>query len=351
MNSPDPTYASAYYGQKYEIQEAEDYLFFGSAEKRIEQLLLSRDPLLRERIERAVKQWNQSIREQLRNETGLRFTLEKRTVQIPVTVTDGLPKPLQPVLAEIEEWVLELLRHSNSLGPAIDLLSYVPKRWENVSAHLAKKNLPPNTSPEEIQRVRQLLIHLRQHLPIVEVRKKTREIKTDVLGAYFYLKPRIEIYWLAIGIYAELIDVPVEGLAVAVLIHELAHAYTHVGYDIDGQHWDTFSFGSADLNIVEGLAQFYTCVISERLGEKFPEAHRGYTGFLKLQSGPYLAHLVWAKPLTDICEVVRGALLETRSQRISEHDKFLKLLDQYHKQLKGRERPTVEPTQEESNQE
>ena len=95
---------------------------------------------------------------------------------------------------------------------------------------------------------------------------------------------------MAIGIYAEMLGVSIEGFTVAVLIHELAHAYTHIGFDIDGQQWNTNDFGKASLNIIEGLAQFYTAVLSERMSKKLPEAHQAYSGFLKLQAGPYLVH-------------------------------------------------------------
>lgn len=344
MNPPEATYANAFYGLE-EAERPSGYLLEGPTESRIRNLLLRRDSNLRERIERAVRQWNPVIREQLRNETGLRFTLEKKTLQIPVTIVDGLPLPLEPVMAKVEEWILELLRHKRSIRPAVELLDSLAKRWGNISAHLTQKNLPPSASLEELGRARKLLTDLQNNLPILEVAKKTREINTDVLGAYFFRKPRVEVYWMAIAIYAELIGASVEGLAAAVLIHELAHAYTHVGYDIDGQQWETQSFGKANLCIIEGLAQFYTCVISERLSERLPEAHQGYVRFLKLQSGPYRAHLLWANHLGDVCEVVRGAMLEARCHRITDDARFLSLLDQYHKQLKGFARPVVKPPQ------
>ena len=46
---------------------------------------------------------------------------------------------------------------------------------------------------------------------------------------------------------APMIDVAIEDLTVVVLIHELAHGYTHIGRDIDGTSWDDTAFAKSDL--------------------------------------------------------------------------------------------------------
>ena len=43
-----------------------------------------------------------------------------------------------------------------------------------------------------------------------------------------------------------------------VLTHELAHAYTQLGADIDGRRWAAASFAKAETELKEGLAQYYT---------------------------------------------------------------------------------------------
>jgi hypothetical protein len=83
-------------------------------------------------------------------------------------------------------------------------------------------------------------------------------IDEDVLGAYFFRVPEIRLYWVVIGITARALGVPPDALTIVVLAHELAHAYTHLGRDIDNERWDTERFAKSDLDIVEGLAQ-YAC--------------------------------------------------------------------------------------------
>jgi hypothetical protein len=90
------------------------------------------------------------------------------------------------------------------------------------------------------------------------------------LGAYFFRVPEVHLYWMVIGLVAGVLGISVESLTVVVAAHELAHAYTHLGRDIDGKRWDTEEFARADLNIVEGIAQFYTEVVSRKLEPRNP---------------------------------------------------------------------------------
>jgi hypothetical protein len=61
-----------------------------------------------------------------------------------------------------------------------------------------------------------------------------------------------------IGITARALGVSPDALTIVVLAHELAHAYAHLGRDIDNERWETEQFAKSDIDIVEGLAQFYT---------------------------------------------------------------------------------------------
>lgn len=64
----------------------------------------------------------------------------------------------------------------------------------------------------------------------------------------------IEVYWAVIGLVAALLDVRIEDLTTVVLTHELAHAYTHLGYDIDGANWPGQCFAKTESVLKEGLA-------------------------------------------------------------------------------------------------
>jgi hypothetical protein len=73
------------------------------------------------------------------------------------------------------------------------------------------------------------------------------------------------VYWMVIGVMSGVLGVPVDALAIVVATHELAHAYSHLGRDIDGSRWETEAFARAELNIAEGIAQFYTEMICHKL--------------------------------------------------------------------------------------
>ena len=67
-------------------------------------------PNLKQRVQRTVDQWNLIVRDQLRNETALRLSLESKInhpehkpTQIPIKVVDGLPEPLIDVLRHYSE--------------------------------------------------------------------------------------------------------------------------------------------------------------------------------------------------------------------------------------------------------
>src|SRR5208283_1566842 len=94
-----------------------------------------------------------------------------------------------------------------------------------------------------------------------ELLKRITEINEDILGVYMPTarlipdRGQIEIYWVVIGAVARLLGVDDEGLAVVVMAHELAHAYTHVGLDSNRNRWED-GFWGCDPGIVEGLAQY-----------------------------------------------------------------------------------------------
>jgi len=100
------------------------------------------------------------------------------------------------------------------------------------------------------------------------------------VGAYFPLgrnparsrAPAVELYWVVIGAIAKIIDVDLEGLTLVVLTHELAHAYSHLGADKDGNRWNDKAFCQADVEIKEGVAQYYTEKVVSWLAQRNVES-------------------------------------------------------------------------------
>jgi hypothetical protein len=135
-----------------------------------------------------------------------------------------------------------------------------------------------------------------------------------------------------IGALARLIGVSVESLTVVVLCHELAHAFSHVGRDIDGKTWSS-SFASAHKYTKEGVAQYYTERVVHKLKEQgYPEMFTAYEALLGHQQGPYKCHTAWASYSP---EVMREALLNVRrSPAPSEFNVFTGMLSRSHQHLK-----------------
>ena len=57
---------------------------------------------------------------------------------------------------------------------------------------------------------------------------------SDILGVFSYTEHMIKLYAQVIAYHSILLCVEAEDLACVVLAHELAHAYTMAGYDING---------------------------------------------------------------------------------------------------------------------
>ena len=64
-------------------------------------LLKEYDPELERRVSRSFRQWNNVLRDQLRNEMGLRLSIGDETQAVPVRIVPGFPAPFQNVLEGI----------------------------------------------------------------------------------------------------------------------------------------------------------------------------------------------------------------------------------------------------------
>ena len=138
------------------------------------------------------------------------------------------------------------------------------------------------------------------------------------------------LYWGVIGIVAPRLGVEVEALSAVVLAHELSHAYSHVGYDIDGNRWSDESFESSEIAVVEGLAQYYAERVLSRLMHKLPGAWDAYNKLLEKQNDSYLAHKIWINQIKATPENIRESLIETRSLRGVSLSEFNDLVYQNH---------------------
>lgn len=302
-------------------------------ERKWADLLNAASPGTRDSVERAFRQWNGIVRECIRTETALRLTVGNEAQAVPVRVVDDLPRPLAEILADFDrlEW---LLLNRPVIESAARGTRFLEKHMSQATSLLRDGKAFPQ--PDEVKRVASMAETLLERLDEKEALKRIAGCQEDVLGAYFFRLPEIRLYWVPIGIVAAMLAVPVDALTVVVLAHELAHAYSHLGRDIDNEVWDTDQFAGTDLSVVEGLAQFYTQTVCSRLAPRFPAANKAYEALLAKQSGPYTAHRQWVDDDERGGEIVRVAMIECRSRGVQRAKDFLAAINRHREQVKGR---------------
>lgn len=289
-------------------------------------------PDLEKQVENTCLQWNRTIREQTRKETGLSLSWETRQVNIPVKIKYGLPIPLANALEDFHHPVLwDLLINRSQFVQAGSGLALIERKYENLKDVQVSRSPP---SPNHIHEVSEYIKALVEMLDDVELPKIILGIEEDTMGAYYFCVPEVHIYWMAIGLISILLGLSVRELTLITLTHELAHAYCHLGFDIDGSQWDTSAFANSDLYIVEGLAQYYTRLISINLLDRLPNLIEVFGELLMQQSRPYYDFADWEViDAQQEKEIVRFGMLTTRARNICNYDEFLYILGQAQQQI------------------
>lgn len=295
-------------------------------------------PDAQERVERAVKQASVPLRDHIRAETGLRLSDGTERLSIPIRVCEGFTGPFGDIINKYPDsqlwWLICGLRQ---LGGIVQGTSWLLNRWPDLEKW---EHLPAAArgSGDAIAHTRDVALELQKLVANPPLIEEIKKIKADYLGCYFYppvRAPWIEIYWMPIALIAAMLNIRMEDLAVVTLAHELSHGYTHLGRDIDGASWDTNGFSKSDPDVKEGLAQFYTDVVTQKLVSRQPGGHEAYKTFLKMQSGPYLVHQDWLKDQPQQrSETVRFTLLSTRTNGIVKQADWLAALDETNKKLR-----------------
>ncbi|MBM3740920.1 MAG: hypothetical protein FJW39_34690, partial [Acidobacteria bacterium] len=228
-------------------------------------------------VVRTYKQWNTIIRDYLRTETALRLTVGGEAQSVPVKVVGDIPRRFAEVMHQFES-LQGLLLSRPAIVEALSGTRFMANHVDKVRRAWGDAAGPSDLN--EIKHVHDTAAAWLRKLDEAKAVELIIGIDEDVLGAYFFRIPEIRLYWVVIGITARILGVSAEALTIVVLAHELAHAYTHLGRDIDNEKWDTERFAAADLGIVEGLAQFYTHVVCARLEHRMPAALAAYKALL-----------------------------------------------------------------------
>ena len=319
-----------------------------------------------ERVRRTRERFNQNIREVLRQETGLRLRRSVREVvdqttifgdpilqsvsadqvTVRVELVPGLPLSLR------EKEIADKDRLAALIAPWRDSLQRLRDSGSDVRQLVTRLSTDPRGLPlvsegsEAIEPVVGLAERLLQESAKFNLAQWILDVDEDVLGSYRYTLPDprkpferrrqdpwIELYWSVIGLFARLLVVDIEDLTVVVLAHELAHAYTHLGTDIDGHAWTPTEFAKGDHTLKEGLAQLYGNVVCQRLSIGAPKAKAAFDRLLQGQPAAYQTHKPWES--TRKPEELRLALLQVRRSGAGKLVDFERFLEDAQKSLRG----------------
>jgi len=295
-------------------------------------------PDARDRVERTIKQFNHVVREHIRTETGLRLADAQGTGTISIRVVPGFPAKVAELINLHQDRVLwHLIIGQPKLGGVVEGLNFLLPDWPEFEQWLDLPSVAKGSEPA-LTRSRDVAAALQSLALTKRVLDELKEIHEDILCVYRFANrfgASIEIYWMANALVAGALGVRIEDLAVVTLAHELAHGYTHHGRDIDGLSWRDDGFVKSALEVKEGLAQFYTAVVAEKLGSRAPAVQSAYLKLLELQTGPYLVHTQWLDGTPkQRGETVRFVLLQARNCGVVTHEKWSALLTQTSQSLK-----------------
>lgn len=283
-----------------------------------------------------VKRWNTPLRAEVRAVTALKLTDDsgRMTASVPVAVIDGMPRSLADATSGFEAWQWWLILNRPALEQAEQGLKLVVDQWDLLTRHLddVSKDL------KAVGTSRALIANILRRSVEKDLLERFGEIEEDILGAYWIHASKIQLYWMPLAIFAPLLGVSLATLTVVVLCHELVHAYTHRGVDIDGFSWPTDRFIRTDTYVKEGLAQYYTERIMHDLRTRLPDGLDTFLEKTSKQSAPYTAYKNWLGDKGQPSpEATRLAMLEFRnaSPAVFEHQKFLDRLKLAQGQIRG----------------
>lgn len=315
------------FGEEYYSEQAPRPGWHGSSDhfqKRMAPYIRALGLDATERVKQVVTYWRTSAHNRLRSSTQLGRG-DHGGMRVVIEVTDHVPPPVLSLLEHLPDPLLWILLHRQQLLTTRQGLDAVLGYYPELTRPWGTKPMVASASGDDIARVSGFFKQLSEGA-IEEVDRVVRDmlsLPVDILGAYYFHRNYIELYWFPIWVIANRLNVAVEDLALVVLLHEMAHFYTHAGPDADGGTWPTPDLAMTDLHVVEGLAQFYTWSICEHLAKN--ENPRPIEAFMKLkaeQPEPYRSFETWLPGHPKRAEAVRQALVLARSKKIHEYAKF-----------------------------
>lgn len=291
------------------------------------------------------------IRDLLAQETGLTLSpvrhsrgwSERRSHSVPVLVERGLPREFEESELPEDFW---LACRAAMHRPALErLCQAVPSAQAALEIYSSRSSGSVRCEPGLFE---SLCINGSEENGAFEASKATAEAilkwiesfrpiaellaaDNDVFGLYScrreagQIVAHIKLFWQPIAFVASALGVSVEAMTTVVLTHELAHAYTHLGEDTDGEAWSFNGFWASETSLIEGLAQYYTHLVCSRTDERFMEANRAFQALLPCQPDAYKSHVPWVDGFKP--ENVREAMRRTRTIGRGQLAEFNRQLD------------------------
>ncbi len=308
---------------------------------RLTELVKRLPPDTQQRVEEAKKRHGNAVREALRAETALRLNRpdadsrgEEESRSIPVYVKAALPLSLEKFEFPEDERLALLLWVNRR---CIELLAEGSAGVQGLIGELQSFELGKAFLVGQVQDLgpaHLLASHMLQRLRGFDPFQRIFEVHEGILGAYFYTvprtehidspSPRVELYWGVIGLFAQWLNLSPEDLTVAAMAHELAHGYTHIGADIEGDRWPSIAFSKTETGLKEGLAQYYAARVCQRMAAKHPGPLRAFEEMLPRLPMQYHTHKDWLEHHQP--ESVRLAMLQLRRREVLGLDQFNAML-------------------------
>jgi hypothetical protein len=309
-------------------------------------------PEVESKVKRVRDQARPVLQEALRSECRLVMRTPKKAednspgAQVRVEVAPGYPVILRKVeFSDDQQRRILLGRYRTSLEMTQTGASELLKLRKELS------NLPDSqqflfVTEAELRSTSEWAASLLEYLKHDDPLKNVLDLEEDILGVYEYdasnrfageyviNRAAVRLYWGIIGLVAEWMVCTVEDLAIVVLTHELAHAYTQLGADIEGRRWSAPQFAKTEIGLKEGLAQYYTHQVLTRLRERYGGALKVFQAMLPKQHEVYRTHKPWVKD--GSAEAVRRALLEVRRWKELKLEDFERRLHEAQEQLNSK---------------
>lgn len=295
---------------------------------RLQRILLEWNREVKNDVFKFKEKHNKKVRGLISDVIGLSLSMPTgKQNEINIKVEDMIPESLIKLLGKYSDEEIDLILHFSSMKRTLEEIRYQINNFDNFSTfHRNTINL------DHLIQTKKFMELQISRVNDSDLLQEIRNLGTKLLGAYYLGSKTIHLYWISIGLCTQILDIELEELTLIVLIHELVHGYTHLGYDKDGENWDIDCFVKTDSRITEGFAQFYTENIYKNYFEKSLENFRKFNQYLPFY---YTEYERWfEKDEKAVLEKARLLLLQTRQKNITDYKVFLQELDNIKSQFK-----------------